>query len=314
MSDNGKGNGNGQHYTPWLLIRYQAGDTGTRPVPPGATWWESPDVWTQQVSGGAINQPVAGQPSMVFTNISNLGMEDADNVSVQYWWANPSIAITEATATLIATQTVSIPANNVGTFQSPTNWVPIEVNSGHECLIVQCSLPVLDPLTDPMQPADDRHVGQKNEQLVLLQQGQMFHFRLQALNFTQNEADIFVEMRSGLVPRDLAQRFAGRGLWKGEILDAPALPVQIEISRDAERQFKGTQRLLSRLGNALDCLGPALVSRSQVFLPGELRDVEITGTLPVTAKPGEVYVVRIYERIGEAITGGYTLYVTLDPR
>jgi hypothetical protein len=314
MSDNGKGNGNGQHYTPWLLIRYQAGDTGARPVPPGAAWWESPDVWTQQVSGGAINQPVAGQPSMVFTNISNLGMEDANGVIVKYWWANPSIAITEATANLIATQTVSIPASNVGQFQSPTNWVPVEVNGGHECLIVEAYIPVFDPLTDPMQPAYDRHVGQKNEQLVLLTQGQMFHFQFQALNFTENETDVFVEMRPGLVPRDLAQRFAGRGLWREPILDAPALPVQIDISRDAVRQFKGTQPALARPGNALDCLGPALVSRSQAFLPGELRNVEITGTLPVTAKPGEVYVVRIYQRIGEAIAGGYTLYVTLDTR
>jgi hypothetical protein len=265
---------------------------------------------------------VPGQPSLVFTNISNLGMEDANNVGVQYWWANPSIAISEATATLINdpainpayAQTVSIPAMNVMQFQCPVNWTPIVENGGHECLIVQVNLPVFDPLTDPMQPSLDRHVGQKNEQLVLLKQGQMFHFGLEALNFTGSEAEVFVEMRPGLVPRDLARRFAGRGLWQEEILDAPALPVQIEISRDAVRQFKSTQRLLSSTGNVLDCLGPALVSNSLSLLPGELRNVEITGTLPVTAKPGEVYVVRIYERIGEVIAGGYTLYVTLDAR
>ncbi|HLI85153.1 MAG TPA: hypothetical protein VKV17_14625 [Bryobacteraceae bacterium] len=314
MSDNGKGNGNRQHYTPWLVIRYAAGDTGARPVPPGAAWWESPDVWTQQVNGGAINQPVAGQPSIVFTNISNLGREDANNVTLQYFWANPSIAINAGTANLIATQTVSIPANNVGQFQSPVNWVPVDVNNGHECLIVQANLPVLDPITDPFQPANDRHVGQKNEQLVLLQQGEMFHFRLDALNFTDKEADVFVEMRPGLVPRDLAQRFAGRGLWREPILDTPPLPVGIEISRDAARQIKSGGRVLSDTRNALDCLGPALVSRSQAFLPGELRRVEITGTLPVTARPGEVYVARISQRIGGAIAGGYTLYVTLDTR
>jgi hypothetical protein len=39
------------HYTTWLMLRYQAGDTGLRPLAPGAVFWESPDVWTQGSQG-----------------------------------------------------------------------------------------------------------------------------------------------------------------------------------------------------------------------------------------------------------------------
>src|SRR5581483_740840 len=34
-----------RHYTPWLVIRYDAGDYGGRPLPAGTVFWESPDVW-----------------------------------------------------------------------------------------------------------------------------------------------------------------------------------------------------------------------------------------------------------------------------
>jgi hypothetical protein len=49
----------------------------------------------------------------------------------------------------------------------------------------------------------------------------------------------------------------------------------------------------------------------QRFRPGEVRTVTIAGALPLNALPGEVYVIRIVQRIGQVVSGGYTLYVTL---
>src|SRR3974390_1876487 len=99
----GKGD---KHYTPWLVVRYAAGDVGSRPLPGGTVFWESPDVWVVSSLGG--NQPVPGEPNTVFARVLNLGLEDATGVTVRFWWANPSIAISEATAHLIGLGSTNI--------------------------------------------------------------------------------------------------------------------------------------------------------------------------------------------------------------
>ena len=309
----------GPHYTPWLVVRYQAGDTGGRPLAPGTVFWESPDVWSQGSKG--INQPAVNEPTQVFARVTNLGMEDSVNATIQYWWANPSIAITEATATPIGTLTgVTIPAQNSVVFQSPTDWTPIEVNNGHECLIAQAFDPLFDPLTDPMQPTVDRHVGQKNEQLVTLGPGMMFRLPLEARNFTAEDQHVAVEVRRGLVPRDFAKRFGRPGLWPAELLDPTlALPVQLEIGAHAIGAIAPSTESTARLPKpgeaapAIDCLGPAQARGRRLFRAGEVRQVIIAGALPPSAVPGEIYVVRITQTIGQVVVGGYTLFVTLDP-
>lgn len=309
--DGNTGGGDGPHYTPWLLVRYQPGDNGSRPLAPGSVFWESPDVWTQGSAG--INQPVPGEPTKVFARIGNLGMQDATGVTVKYWWANPSIAISEATAHLIATDTVSIPAGNTLVFQSPADWVPVVENAGHECLLVEAYIPVFDPLVSPMDPVDDRHVGQKNEQLVIAQQGQMFHIQLNAHNFTRTEQQVVVEARRALIPRNFAHKFAGRHEWAGPLLDPTlALPVQIAVGREPLRVVPSARLLAAPLAAAVGggCLPAPDAGATQVFRPGEVRTVNITGALPPSAVRGEVYVTRVTQRIGNVITGGYTIYVT----
>jgi len=311
----------GPHYTPWLVVRYQAGDAGDRPLAPGTVFWESPDVWSQGSQG--INQPVVNEPTQVFARVTNQGMQDSVNATIQYWWANPSIAITEATATPIGTLTgVTIPAQNSLVFQSPTDWVPIKVNNGHECLIVQAFDDLFDPLTHPMQPAVDRHVGQKNEHLVTLQPGMKFEFLLEARNFTDQDREIVVEVRPGLIPRNFAKLFGRPGQFPPELLDPPtALPVQVDIGAHpigtTPPPLTGvTARLQTPTGGVaagVECLGPAQASGTQLFKAREVRRVTIVGTLPPSASPGEVYVVRITQSIGPAVLGGYTLYVTFDP-
>ncbi len=310
------GNGRGPHYTPWLLLRYQNGDTGDRPLPPGTVFWESPDIWTQGSQG--INQPVVNQATQVFARVTNLGMEDATGVTIQYWWENPSIAFVQSPTNLIGQITgATIPSNNSVVFQCPNDWVPIEVNDGHECLVVEASIPVFDPLTDPMQPVDDRHVGQKNEQLLTLQAGQSFKFNLSAHNFTAADQQVVVEARPGVIPRNFAQRFGTPGMWRTEFLD-PTLPLAVEIHVDAKpvRTAAPAERATRRLAEPrrtldIGCLGPAQASAAQLFGPREVRNVTITGALPHSARFGEVYVVRIIQRIGQVVAGGYTLYITL---
>jgi hypothetical protein len=311
-----------RHYTPWLVLRSEAGDVGERPLASGVVFWESPDVWTEGSLG--INQPVVGEPTAVFARISNLGLQDATGVMVKYWWADPSLTITEQTAHLIGATTVSILSNYSLVFKCPTDWVPIFENSGHECLLVEAFIPAFDPLTEPMQPVSDRHVGQKNETLVMLPLHATFQFHLEAYNFTAEKQHVTIEARRGAIPRDFAKRFAGKARWPAELLDpVRTLPVEIGVSRETVRIAAGSRAGSSRVfaeaareGQHVknSCLGPAQASQTHVFRPGEIRRVTINGALPSTAHLGEIHAIRITQRIGRVVTGGYTLYLTLDAR
>lgn len=311
-----------RHFTPYLVVRYQAGDSGDRPLPSGAVFWESPDVWTEGSRG--INQPVVNEPTKVFARISNLGLNDAVGVRVKYWWANPSLTITEQTAHLIGGTTVNILSNYSLVFQCPTDWVPILENGGHECLIVEACIPSFDPLNDPMQSTADRHVGQKNESLVLVMPNQTFQFHLEAYNFTPEKQHVVIEARSAAIPRDFTKRFAGKTRWPAELLEPMrALPVEMEVGRETVgitgRSRAGLSRLFAEAAGEgphtkADCLGTPQASATHVFGPGEIRRVTIAGVLPATARPGEIHVIRITQRIGRIVTGGYTLYVTIDPK
>jgi hypothetical protein len=244
---------------------------------------------------------------------------DATGVTVKYWWANPSIAITELTAHLIATDTVTIAAGNSLVFQSPVDWVPIVENGGHECLLVEAFVSGgFDDLTNPMQPVFDRHVGQKNEQLVILMPGQQFHFQLEAFNFTAETQEIAVEVRAGLVPVDFGRRFGLGPALRTEFLNSVfPLQVTMEIGAHAAREVAAPKskhvRPFTYPSHGAGCLEPPLVTKSHRFKPCEVRHVTIAGALPRNAAPGEVFVVRIMQRIGQAIVGGYTLYVTTNP-
>ena len=143
-------------------------------------FWESPDVWVTSTLG--VNQPVPGQANTVFARVSNLGLQDAVGVFVEFYWVDPSLAINLANANLIGIGSVDVTAGSAAVATCPTPWVPVIENGGHECLIAEAFLPASDPLTAPLDPVDDRHVGQKNEQLVLAQPGQHMKVRLKAAN------------------------------------------------------------------------------------------------------------------------------------
>lgn len=300
------------HYTTWLVMRSQPGDTGSRPLAPGTVFWESPDVWTQGSQG--INRPVANEPTQVFARVTNLGMQDATGVTIRYWWADPSVAIVEDPTKLIGEITDAvIPSNYSLDFPCPKSWIPTQVNNGHECLIVEAFIPGLDDLTDPMRPVSDRHVGQKNEQLVTLEKGQPLQLHLNAHNLTAADQQVAIEARPGVIPRNFMQRFGTPGMWKIDLLDpVRPLPLGIHIDgRPARATVPTRSAPVAERRTQPSQLGPPQASVRQRFRPGEVRTVTIAGALPLNALPGEVYVIRIVQRIGQVVSGGYTLYVTL---
>jgi hypothetical protein len=307
------------NYTTWLLVRDAVGDSGVRPLAGGTVFWESPDVWVESTSG--INRPVAGQPNQVFARVTNLGWQYATGVTVKFWWADPSLAITETTANLIGIGWADIPSGWSVAVQCPKPWVPIVENEGHECLIAEAFIPHFDALTAPMDPVDDRHVGQRNERLVMLGAGESFITRIKAINVTGLPQALTFEvqpLRLASIPPLLAAR--ARLLPANLQPPSSVLPLTLNVSdapavfTQPSTLFAGRQLSLDQqgvAGTAVDTAVPVQITQTAQFEPWESRIIEVTGQIPSSAQVGQSYAFRIVQRIGRMITGGYTVNVVV---
>lgn len=307
-------------YTPWLVVRYANGDDGSRPLPAGSISWESPDVWV--VSRLGVNQPIPGEDNKLFARVSNLGLQDATGVIVRFWVAFPSLAI--VAPQFVGTGYANIQSGDSAIIECPTRWIPDVANGGHQCLIVEAFIPVLDDLTAPLDSWDDRHVGQKNEQLVAVPPGQVFTTRVQAANAMSFPQELTFEVQPfrrtivpGLLPAAMAH---ARTSSRDSVPAASVLSLAFRFS-DSPALFTGpsavfARRLLSQTlqevaGEAKYCSAPAQITRKAQFDPWEARMIEITGQVPLDAQPGQTFSFRIVQRAGRMITGGYTVNVVV---
>lgn len=141
----------------FLLVRANLTDVGVRPVYP---FWESPDILVSPTD--AWGRVTAGTNVTVSVLVENLGTDTATGVRATFWWANPAVAITPGTVHGIGTSPVtSIGGGTSQLLTSTTPWVPIVVNGGHECLIVEIDSDQEWPAS--FSPQFDRRMGQRNE-------------------------------------------------------------------------------------------------------------------------------------------------------
>ncbi|HEY6312548.1 MAG TPA: hypothetical protein VIY52_17340 [Streptosporangiaceae bacterium] len=306
-----------QTYSPWLVVRYAPGDIGDRPLAPGAVFWESPDVWV--VSSLGINQPVPGEANQVYARVTNYGLQQANGVVVKFWWVNPSLAISEADANLIGIAFANIASLRSDVVPCPDPWIPIEENGGHECLLAEAYVPGLDPLTTPMDPVADRHVGQKIEQLVTVRAGQMFRVGLTVANPSPLAQAATVEVYP-VVADALPGLVAGRFAESREL--RPPTRVGLSVALDEpqqERLFLPPSRLFARRlldaelpGETGDgfCQAPQ-VTHAVDLAAWESMTVEFRGLVPATAGGGDTFMLRVLERLGSVVTGGYTVAVVV---
>jgi hypothetical protein len=158
----------------WLVIRYDAADAGSRPIPEGDVFWASPDIW---ISGGdALGNAIAGQPTGVHARVWNLGNFPATPTRVDFSFVDPTLGITWDAPALIGSEWISVPALSAVEVECPDKWVPAETGSTHACLLVTCSTSPLDPATAPNNPKADRHTGQRNVTIVQPEAGQPLQF------------------------------------------------------------------------------------------------------------------------------------------
>lgn len=147
-------------YSAWLVVPAALTDYGVRPLTSGMPYWASPFIGV--TSPDPSGNPLAGAPNTVWTRVFNLGAATSAPTMLRYYWADPSVGLGAADAHPIGQVMVEVPPMSSVVVNCPTPWVPTYLNGGHECLFVSADNVLLDPIQAPFQPWADRHVGQRN--------------------------------------------------------------------------------------------------------------------------------------------------------
>ncbi|MCP2256600.1 hypothetical protein LX15_000283 [Streptoalloteichus tenebrarius] len=251
-----------------LYIKYRSNDTGARPIPPGAAYWESPSMWL--TGGWDLSTARPGVPNRIHVRVDNNSDTDISGVMVQIWVSKPIAPI----APVHSMPFPPAPDPNrshavfpVGVVRAhgwavaSVDWIPDESsfinpadpNSAHMCLGANCythGCPgspegrQITSATADFPVVIDPHCGQHNINLRRFPPGGRACFTLGVANPAPTEATFTVtaeELRGdeGLGLIGLAQVLSG---WGATITGMDA----VEIQRLRNQEF------CRRLGEPLE--------------------------------------------------------------
>lgn len=180
--------------TPWLLIRHHLDDMGLRPIPSGIAHYLSPDITIQ--STDALGNPVADEDNFIHARIFNLGAVGAAPVKVDFYWGDPSIGLSAAHMNLVGTEWVEVDSLNAVDVKCKTPWVPSLSHGTHQCLMVNCTNHILDPILHPFQARQDRHAGQRNVTVKEASSGEFLSFSLKLNNVFPFKSQQVIRLRT----------------------------------------------------------------------------------------------------------------------
>lgn len=180
--------------TPWLLIRHHLDDMGLRPIPSGIAHWRSPDITVE--STDALGNPVADEENFIHARIFNLGAVGAAPVQVDFYWADPSIGLSAAHMNLVGTEWVEVDSLNAVDVKCKTPWLPSLAHGTHQCLKVNCTNHILDPILHRFQPRQDRHAGQRNVTVKEASAGEFMAFSIKLNNLFAFETQQGIRLKT----------------------------------------------------------------------------------------------------------------------
>jgi len=163
-----------------LFIRTHPADDGSVPLAAGLAFWTSPDVVIVKPGGAVGGEAMPLQVNQVRVTVTNGGGIPAVDAYVDAFVSDPSTLITPATATSIGGGLVTVQAYMQATVDLP--WTPQAGDTGHRCIIARVSLIFpSDTYTDPtiFDVVGDRHVAQRNIQVLEIPAGKAMTFRFQ---------------------------------------------------------------------------------------------------------------------------------------
>ncbi|GAA1981551.1 hypothetical protein [Microbacterium pumilum] len=161
-----------------LYIRTNPADDGTEPLPSTLAFWTSPDISIVKPGGAVGGEAVPLEVNQVKVTVTNGGGIPAVDAYVDAFVADPSTGITPATAFSVGGDYVTVQAYSTADVYLP--WTPQASDSGHRCVVARVSLIApLDSYVDPtvFDVVGDRHVAQRNIQVLEVAQGQKMSFR-----------------------------------------------------------------------------------------------------------------------------------------
>lgn len=333
-------------WTPFLVVPYksvnptvpgQTPDLGRiRPVPSGEAFWASPYIVVEN-SGGIGLTARAGEDNFVHARVFNFGKATSAPTQVDFYWADPSLGLGPGTFHHIGTEWVEIRHGFSLDVRCNTAWVPVFVNGGHECLMVNTSSPMMaaapgtvfgpfDPIQAPFAPWLDRHVGQRNLTVLPAPSGVM-KLTLTLVNLLPFAARMLVTLRAGLFEVDPD--------FLAEVGEADVLTGLAALAGDPDAPREGPVRVVGRrpevklaIGEVIDTIsidetrGYAATLMAYVgkgatqpaeevvavveMKPGERRGVEVV-VEAIDANVGQFAVVTLGQRWEDLPLGGYTL-------
>lgn len=165
----------------FLYIRTYDGDIGNRPLP-SINFWNSPDIIFTPVNGTTpltTNELRAGETYLVRCRLYNRGDVTIPYPKVEFFLTDPSLGFDTRFSTFIGVTQMNglLLANGVGEAQFVYRVPPDE--AGHKCFFARTfSFSPLDKPHDiyELNPVTDRHIGQKN--LNIIAQGTAYNFNL----------------------------------------------------------------------------------------------------------------------------------------
>ncbi|MDA4117129.1 MAG: hypothetical protein OK455_02170, partial [Thaumarchaeota archaeon] len=287
-------------FMPYLLMRANPGDVGTRPVV--GPFWESPDVMILPGVAPSSAPPVPAQlgqvakanaDNTVYAHIWNFGKAAAREVVVEFYWCNPAIGINPGGVNLIGQTFTQLGARGSGdahaVVKCPESWIATYVNGGHECLLVRAWDYASDVLGTPEWDASlNRHLGQRNIHVMSAAEAA-------AANLTLHVGPLFGTPATVKVERV-----------------APATMPWLQLHSGVRGQFPlqapGTgQPLLSPpqpIGGSP--IGGTAGQQHQV--KGDDQQVSLT-TTDGPPGPGQAHVYRVSGQQGGQTFGGYTVVI-----
>lgn len=340
-------------WTPWLLIRYRDTDRGSRSIPNGTVFWVSPDITVQThgPSGATMwGTAAAGRDNFVHATIFNLGKAPSIPTRVDFYWGDPSLGLGPGKMTYIGTEWAVLEPHRGTPVRCSTPWIPTFLNSGHECLMVQCIGPVLENVPgafieppSPLQPQIDRHVGQRNLAVLPSKIAAKLSFGVDVYNpFPLAGATLITARIQHLVvsraaletlppaqvvnevaafdPRSQARRDVVRDAREvGGARRAPEISARLS-ERGSIVPSPGARAYLARLLLAAEeqlASGECVDTRDDVPLHEttlrafENRRLELELGVPAGAQPGEFIVFHLLQTTADLTVGGYTIVVPI---
>jgi hypothetical protein len=310
---------------PFVVIRYDAADVGARPAGSGAITYLSPDVLVTSLSGSP--DILAGRPHLLQARLTNYGLFPATQIQVDFYWANPSMAITETAVNFIGSGT--LPYLPAGTPAGPssllvacaTDWVPRFENGGHECLLVRATIPTFDDAPVPLDPGLTYRVGQRNLTVVQVAPGQAFHIKIRAANTARFTLPMQVfggRMNERLVKALLGTTAARRKDRAANTLQEGALSWKISAEEPPQplpaRSKLFAEQLMAQHDYPTGRTDQAVLLWEQALPALSEQTLTVQATIPQAARPGTIYSVALAETLGTICTGGYGLVLIVGER